>query len=100
MYPIDGGMTMSRSLAPSQWVARCMNASGLTAVRETLEGLSPELLSRPIFLELLACEGGCVNGPGMTHSCSLLARRAGDHRAGGGGAAIRPHDRGQAFPGG
>jgi len=34
----------------------------------------PESLERPLFLELLACTGGCINGPGMSGTVPGIIR--------------------------
>ncbi|MFW5786403.1 MAG: [Fe-Fe] hydrogenase large subunit C-terminal domain-containing protein [bacterium] len=77
LYPVDGGMTSTLTLAPRERLARCMHASGMGAVRDTLNDLDPSSVAEPLFLELLACDGGCVNGPGATRAGSLAARRRG-----------------------
>ena len=51
-----------------------VSVSGIQAVRELLEDFVPESLEKPLFLELLACSGGCVNGPGMTGAVPRLIR--------------------------
>jgi PAS domain-containing protein len=44
-----------------------MSISGIYQIQEALDNLNPEELKTPLFMELLSCPGGCVNGPG-THS--------------------------------
>jgi hypothetical protein len=63
-----------RQYAPGGGV-RAMAASGLGMIERTLRGLEPETLTAPLFLELLACPGGCVNGPGACAASSGAARR-------------------------
>jgi len=43
-----------------------VSASGISVVQKLLSDFNPESLEKPLFLELLACTGGCVNGPGMS----------------------------------
>jgi hypothetical protein len=43
-------------------------------VQEILAGFDPAALEAPLFLELLACTGGCVNGPGMSGAAPGLTR--------------------------
>lgn len=89
-YPVDGGMSETFRLTPQERFDQCVRVSGIAGVKETLEGLrshvagsartagGPETDRReaqPIFLELLACEGGCINGPGVTAAGSSVARR-------------------------
>ncbi len=40
-----------------------VSVSSVTAFRDSLENLKPENVDRPIFIEALACAGGCANGP-------------------------------------
>jgi len=49
-------------------------ASGISAVRKLLSGFEPEALEKPLFLELLACSGGCINGPGMSGTLPGIIR--------------------------
>jgi len=53
-----------------------MVVSGIQAVMEALNNktISPDLES-PLFLELLACQGGCINGPCATRDSSSISRR-------------------------
>ncbi|MFP4302530.1 MAG: [Fe-Fe] hydrogenase large subunit C-terminal domain-containing protein [Spirochaetaceae bacterium] len=76
-YPVDGGMISSLSLSGEERFGRCVHLSGMGIVREALQDLEIDGPGEKIFLELLACEGGCVNGPGTTRRGSLLARRSG-----------------------
>lgn len=71
LYPIDGGMIRGieancrerdGAFDPQ---ASLMTFSGMEHVRNALEEIGDFTLSRPLFLEALACEGGCVNGPAM-----------------------------------
>ncbi len=40
-----------------------MAFSGLGAIKKALDGIDEMKPDDGLFLELLACEGGCVNGP-------------------------------------
>lgn len=63
LYPNDGGMVA----AIKEWglpaQARCMYFSGLEEIDRALASLDIQALEGPLFLELLACPGGCINGP-------------------------------------
>jgi iron only hydrogenase large subunit-like protein len=63
LYPVDGGMCASVKAGCTATEAQCMSFSGLPTVQKALAELSDMPLDHPVFLELLACEGGCVNGP-------------------------------------
>jgi len=51
-----------------------LSASGFHAVGDMLDGFDPATLEAPLFLELLACPGGCLNGPGMSHATPGVTR--------------------------
>lgn len=63
LYPLEGGMLQSLAARNHLGSFTSMSFSGLPAIQEALEGLDRTALSRPLFLELLACEGGCIRGP-------------------------------------
>ena len=79
-FPIEGGEITAFSAYISQAAASAgqtvttVSASGIKAVQETLAGFDPAELESPLFLELLACAGGCVNGPGMGGAASGVMR--------------------------
>lgn len=63
LYGVDGGMIASaKKFSPSAGV-HMMSVTGLGAIDAAIRGLKNEDLEVPLFLELLACPGGCVNGP-------------------------------------
>ncbi|MGA2401766.1 MAG: [Fe-Fe] hydrogenase large subunit C-terminal domain-containing protein [Syntrophobacteraceae bacterium] len=63
LYPVDGGMMAGIKANCSIMEAECMAFSGIRNIKKAISGLNEIRLSHPVFLELLACEGGCVNGP-------------------------------------
>ena len=73
LYSFEGGMndTMRSDDSRVQLVA----VSGLPNVRRILEQVdrkTVETLGGKVFLELLACDGGCVNGPVMPEGGSKV----------------------------
>lgn len=75
LYPIEGGMTESiRALGDFNQV-RFVTVSGVDNIRKALSGLDATTLERPIFIEALACEGGCIAGPCATTAAPLLTKR-------------------------
>lgn len=92
LYPVDGGMIESIRAAGYKGRADFIAISGIETIQRALEGLKPDKLDRPLFMELLACEGGCINGPrATTHSGTVVKRQAVN------GYAVlgRPDDRGR-----
>jgi PAS domain-containing protein len=52
-----------------------MSFSGLSGATAALEGIEQLQPRTPLFLELMACPGGCVNGPKTARTGGLAARR-------------------------
>ena len=59
-YPVDGGMNSTLCNSASCIDKKFISISGLDNMKNILSKLNK---SNDIFLELLACEGGCINGP-------------------------------------
>lgn len=77
LYPVDGGMIAAIKRYPVPSTARFMSFSGLEEIDRALAGLREEAFDGPVFLELLACSGGCVNGPrGAAPSGTITKRLA------------------------
>jgi iron only hydrogenase large subunit-like protein len=76
-YPVDGGMLISMRKYKGFPKTANMVISGISVIAETLNAAArPDGLETPLFLELLACQGGCVNGPCVTRDASAITRRA------------------------
>ncbi len=76
LYPVEGGMTASvqqqaKSLLPTQFVT----FSGVRRFEKALEGLEDLRPQENLFLELLACFGGCVNGPKSMSRAETVCKR-------------------------
>ena len=63
----SGGIRGAGLPATTSWPSRASPAS-----QEALEGLDGD--GQGLFLELLACEGGCVNGPQAARACGTAAK--------------------------
>ncbi|MDR1056318.1 MAG: 4Fe-4S binding protein [Prevotellaceae bacterium] len=72
-YPIEGGMLdgLHKSAKPVFYMA----FSDLPTIKDVLKNIESNSYSDTIFLELLACKGGCVNGPAKLNSTSLAIKR-------------------------
>ncbi|MDR0409069.1 MAG: 4Fe-4S binding protein [Spirochaetaceae bacterium] len=76
-YPIDGGMIVSMRKYKGFSKTVNMVISGINVIMEMLNAEARiDSLESPLFLELLACQGGCVNGPCVTRDASAISRRA------------------------
>jgi len=72
-FPIENGEITAFSAYLSKAVSDAagqkidtFSASGIRSVKGLFADFTPESLEKPLFLELLACTGGCINGPGMS----------------------------------
>lgn len=70
-YPVAGGMnrTLKDYDLPD---AELIAVDGMNTVLTTLNNLNPTSLNKPVFLEALACPGGCIAGPQCNNYTSLL----------------------------
>ena len=81
-YSVEGGM--NDTLRDGTDKIRYISVSGLAGIRRLLATPPPKAPpARSVFIEALACRGGCVNGPAMRGSsgCSLDTLLATDANA-------------------
>ncbi len=74
LYPIDGGMITGIQSGNTAAAQEMMTFSGIEQVSSILENLD-ELKDQKLFLELMACEGGCINGPGNKIKTNTVSAR-------------------------
>ncbi len=75
LYPIEGGMNETIRKFPECQKVNFVSIGGIEAIRQALDGLRTERITEPVFLETLACIGGCVHGPGTEHNSPGLLER-------------------------
>ncbi len=63
LYPIDGGMNETIRKIGVKDSVQLLEICSIPAFERALNNLEVEKLNRPIFVEALACEGGCIGGP-------------------------------------
>ncbi len=63
LYPIDGGMNTTIRKIGIKDEVQLLEICSIPAFEKALNNLDPEKINKPIFVEALACEGGCVAGP-------------------------------------
>lgn len=63
LYPSDGGMMNAVKNYGKTEGVQMLCVSGIDQIPDVLNGIEPEKLKHPLFIELLSCNGGCVNGP-------------------------------------
>jgi len=85
-FPIEGGeitafgayVSKAASDASATDVAGqkidTISASGISVIQKLFSSFKLESLEKPLFLELLACSGGCINGPGITGTVPGIIR--------------------------
>lgn len=74
-YPIEGGMIETLKPYPASQKAYLMQVTGLYNIKRELDLLKDGNSKRPVFIEALACDGGCINGPCTSSKESGLRKR-------------------------
>lgn len=74
LYPMDGGMIAGLNTSEIS-STQFMSFSGMDAVENLLEDISNWKPNEKIFIELLSCAGGCINGPAMPLKYKSLGER-------------------------
>lgn len=62
-FPIDGGMITAVKKYDVPESVHTLTVTGIDEIPAALAGLHNEKLEHPLFIELLSCTGGCINGP-------------------------------------
>jgi hypothetical protein len=73
LYPVEGGMSEATRLNMRTGATRFMTLCCVENIRRGLKDL-PDPGAGNLFLEVLACEGGCVCGPKAAPSSAVTAR--------------------------
>ncbi len=74
LFPLEGGLIGTAHLSTDLLADHSIAASGLEACRDVLEGIRSGRLEAGLA-ELMACRGGCVNGPAMEVGTSIALYR-------------------------
>ncbi len=74
-YPIEGGMVETIKPYPSADKAYMMQIAGISNIKRELQNFKPENFDKPVFIECLACAGGCVAGPCMSNKKAGFDKR-------------------------
>ncbi|GAB1402866.1 [Fe-Fe] hydrogenase large subunit C-terminal domain-containing protein [Lentimicrobium sp.] len=74
LYPIDGGMVGTIKNAQCSAAVNFMHISGIANIKQALNGLEEVSENAKIFIELLVCEGGCINGPGTSSKAGTIVK--------------------------
>jgi len=74
-YPIDGGMIVGVKEDCGVIEPRFMTLSGIEAIEQGLPGIQALSPASGLFVELLACEGGCIAGPKSSRAEGTVCKR-------------------------
>ncbi|HPC62095.1 MAG TPA: [Fe-Fe] hydrogenase large subunit C-terminal domain-containing protein [Verrucomicrobiota bacterium] len=74
-YAVDGGMIAGMKPVCPVNDASFMAFSGIRAIEKAIDDLEDPRPEGSLFLELLACEGGCVNGPRAAKRSGTAGKR-------------------------
>jgi iron only hydrogenase large subunit-like protein len=75
IYPVEGGMISSLRRHHIDRPVSFMSFTGLPAIERAISDIESAPVAEPVFLELLACEGGCINGPEMSCPRGTVSKR-------------------------
>lgn len=75
LYPVDGGMIPGIRGRLKTKEIEFMNFSGLEGIIDAMQDIDKITSDKQIFIELLACEGGCINGPAMKAKKATVFKR-------------------------
>ena len=73
LYPIEGGMNDTLKQIGIGDDVQLISLSSLTTLEKSLKNLDPNKIEKKIFIEALACSGGCINGPCMSTNKAGIA---------------------------
>ena len=74
-FAIEGGMLNSIKRDVTTVDAGLISFSGISNIRDTFQDIAGIAENETVFLEYLACDGGCISGKGMTSCGSYIKRR-------------------------
>jgi len=75
-YPVEGGMIASLVWGKNPFQTNAVAISGTDSIVGTLRNMNvQDVPGSQSFLELLCCEGGCINGPGTEKGRSSADRK-------------------------
>lgn len=74
-FPVEGGMIAACKKYEPLKDIRTIAVTGPEEIHDTLNGLDMAEITEPLFIEALACRGGCINGPGGERTSAIALRR-------------------------
>ncbi len=73
LYPVEGGML--HSIQDEKRKITKLAFSGIENIKDVIRNLILHREQDTLFLELLSCKGGCINGPGKLSADSLAVKK-------------------------
>ncbi len=74
LFPLEGGLVGTAQMDTDILAGHIVIGSGIATCRNVLEGIRSGALAA-CLVELMACEGGCINGPAMMDQKSVVLAR-------------------------
>jgi PAS domain S-box-containing protein len=74
LFPVEGGLVGTANMDTDMLASQIVTTSGLDAVQDVLRSIRAGKLDAAM-VELMACEGGCINGPAMEHQGGVYLAR-------------------------
>jgi iron only hydrogenase large subunit-like protein len=75
IYPVEGGMLETIKAHRQTKHIKGITLTGIDNINEALNGIDEDEIKDVLFVELLACHGGCVNGPCASADSPCLTGR-------------------------
>ncbi len=73
LYPIEGGMNETiKRVGIEKDDVTFISVSSLEGFDRSLQNINPDKIENKIFVEALACSGGCINGPCLSSDKSRI----------------------------
>ena len=70
LYPLDGGMNETIRRVGVKESVQLVPVCSFDLFADALKTVQPDALKQPLFIEALACDGGCVHGPCVAAAAS------------------------------
>lgn len=73
LYPVEGGMNETiKQVGIDKNDVTFIGVSSLESFDKSLQNINPDKIENKIFVEALACSGGCINGPCLSSEKSRI----------------------------
>ncbi len=74
LFPVEGGLVGTARLETDVLSSHTLVASGISACQSVLQGIRSGAMEA-CLVELMACEGGCINGPALMDQENVVLAR-------------------------